>query len=248
MSNNGNVKNKAFVVIPTYNERENIQALLSGLNEHYLALSELIELNVIFIDDNSPDKTAALIEETKSLYQFKIDVVKRLTKGGLGGAYIHGFGVAIERGADYVVQMDADLSHQPRFLIHFFDALRKYDFVIGSRYMQGGKIPNWGILRRAVSKFGNYYAQFILGSRISDLTGGFNAYRTSALQSINLPTIKSTGYAFQIELKYLLSRENLQYTEIPIEFVDREVGKSKMSLSIVFEAIWRPIKLRFQKR
>lgn len=230
-------KNK-IVVIPTYNEEENINALLDAI----FKIDK--DLHVLFIDDSSKDKTALLIRN--SIYGFgsKIFLLSRPKKLGLGTAYIVGFGWALEHNYEIIIGMDADLSHDPLYIPLLIEGLRANDGVIGSRYVYGGEIKNWGLLRHILSRLASTYARIALGVSIKDLTAGFSAWRASALRRINLPAIQSEGYIFQIELKYRALKKGLRLQEVPIVFTERRAGISKISGKIIFEAIWRTLWLR----
>ncbi len=230
-------KNK-IAVIPTYNEEENINALLDAI----FKIDQ--DLHVLFIDDSSKDKTASLIRN--SIYGFgsKIFLLIRPKKLGLGTAYITGFSWALEHNYEIIIGMDADLSHDPSYIPLLIEGLQTNDGVIGSRYISGGKIKNWGFLRHALSRLASAYARIALGVSIKDLTAGFSAWRASALKRINLTAIQSEGYTFQIELKYRALKKGLRLQEIPIVFTERRAGTSKISGKIIFEAIWRTPWLR----
>jgi len=237
---------KTTLVIPTYNEKESIKPLLTSINEVYQAqLNSQTELTILFVDDSSPDGTQAEIERNLSNYNFKIEILSRKEKDGLGRAYIAGFKRAIENGADYIIQMDADLSHEPKVLPTMIEALDRNDFVIGSRYAKGGQLPKWSWSRKLISKGGNLYSRIILGFGIHDYTGGFNAYKREVLEALKLDQIKSNGYSFQIEMKYRAKRAGFKFTEVPIHFQDRTFGSSKFSRGIFVEALINTLKLRF---
>ena len=226
---------KILIVVPTYNEKENIEPLVRGI------FSSLKNPNVLFIDDGSPDGTAEKVEKTMRKNP-GINLVRRNRKMGLGTAYVQGFSFFLENSFDLVFEMDADLSHDPRDLPRFVRVSREFDLVIGSRYIPDGGTPNWGRARRAVSVLGNTYARTILGCPFSDLTSGFRCYRRRSLESIDLKDIHSEGYAFQIEMAYRIWKKGLRIGEIPIIFSERKGGSSKMSIGIIIEAIfgvWR---------
>ncbi len=239
---------KFSIVIPTYNEKLNIPILFNKLNEVEASVHNKYEMWVIFVDDNSPDGTAELIETTADKLNFNIRIVKRKAKLGLGTAYIAGFKLAIKLGMDFVIQMDADLSHDPHTVPLMVQTLETKDFVIGSRYIKGGKLPKWSIVRKLVSTCGNLYSRIILGFDIHDYTGGFNGYRTTVLKKLNFDEIKSNGYSFQIEMKYRLKRKGCTFGEIPIQFFDRLEGKSKFSKNIFFEAFFNTLRLKLEVR
>ncbi len=222
---------RAVVCLPTYNERENIEPMLRALGEVLDA-----DDRVLVIDDGSPDRTSDVVRRLAA-EDSRIHLRERSGKLGLGTAYVDGFKWAIERGYDAVVEMDADLSHDPADVPRLLDALAEADLVIGSRYVTGGAVVNWGIGRRLLSAAGNLYARLLLGYRIKDSTAGFRAYRTAALAVEDLDSITSEGYAFQIEMTRRFHRRGLRIREVPITFVERAQGSSKMSRRIAAEAL-----------
>jgi dolichol-phosphate mannosyltransferase len=224
---------KSLIVIPTYNEAENIGPLLDGIREH------APETDVLFVDDNSPDGTGARIESARIKSPQSVHLIRRPEKLGLGTAYIAGFQWALESDYGVLVQMDADLSHDPADLPRILASLDTYDVVIGSRYVAGGGVKRWGVLRRCLSRFASAYARSLLGVRIRDLTGGFTGWRREALETIPLEAIRSEGYSFLIELKFRAYLGGLRIHEIPIVFVDRRAGRSKLSWRVIFEAVYR---------
>lgn len=228
------------VVVPTYNECENIAALLPCI----LALPRF---RVLVVDDNSPDGTAAVVSAAAE-DEPRIGLLARSGKLGLGTAYTAGFQRALAEGADYIFEMDADFSHDPAYLPGLLDmAERAYDLVLGSRYVAGGGTTDWGALRKCISQGGNIYARLILGLPVRDATGGFRCYRRKVLETIDLAAIRSNGYAFQIEMVYRALQAGFRVGEVPILFPDRRVGKSKMSRRIVLEALINVWRLRFSK-
>ncbi len=231
---------KAVVIIPTYNEIANIEKMLETLDRLHPAL------NVLIIDDGSPDGTAQII---KSFQQKKnnLFLIERTGKLGLGTAYIRGFKWALEKNFEAVVTMDCDFSHDPEAIPEFTQKLGDYDLAVGSRYVGGIRIMNWPMQRLLLSYFASIYAKVITGIPFSDSTGGFNGYSRKALQSLNLDKVFSIGYAFQIELKYKVWSQGLPCLEIPITFWERTVGKSKMSRKIILEAVINVFRLRFKK-
>jgi dolichol-phosphate mannosyltransferase len=225
---------RATVCLPTYNERENLEAMLRALGD---ALRD--GDRVLVVDDNSPDGTGELADRLAAELGF-VDVLHRERKEGLGPAYLAGFRRALADGAELVLEMDCDFSHDPRDVPRLIAAAEDgADLALGSRYVHGGSIPNWGLTRRAISLGGNLYAQAVLQSRIRDLTGGFKCFRRRVLETIDLGAIDSRGYAFQIETTYRVLRAGFRVVEVPIAFVDREQGHSKMSRAIVMEAVWK---------
>ena len=221
---------RATVCLPTYNERENLEAMLRALADK--------GVRVLVIDDSSPDGTGEIADRLSRELDF-VDVLHRARKEGLGPAYLAGFRRALGDGAELVIEMDCDFSHSPDDIPRLIAAAEKADLVIGSRYVEGGSIGNWGMLRRFVSVGGSWYARILLGAPIRDLTGGFKCYRRRVLDTIDLEAIHSKGYAFQIETTYRVMRAGFSVVEVPIAFVDREHGHSKMSRAIVLEAAWK---------
>jgi dolichol-phosphate mannosyltransferase len=229
------------VCLPTYNERENLEAMVSalaGVLPH--------DGRILVIDDNSPDGTGGIANRLAA-ERDDVDVLHRPRKEGLGPAYLDGFRRALELGADLIVEMDCDFSHDPNDVPRLLAAAEDADVVLGSRYVPGGGTRNWGLIRRLISRGGSLYAQILLGLRIRDLTGGFKVYRRVVLETIDLSAIHSKGYAFQIEGTYRALRAGFRVVEVPIVFADREVGGSKMSRSIVLEAIWKVPALRLSR-
>ena len=221
---------RALVCVPTYDEKENVVAIVEAV------LAAAPEVDVLVIDDNSPDGTGRLADEIAAR-EPRVHVLHRAGKEGLGKAYLTGFAWALARGYGLVLEMDADFSHDPRYLPAMLEAAREADLVLGSRYVPGGGTVNWGVARKLISRGGSLYARTILGIPIRDLTGGFKCFRREVLEAIDLPTVECTGYAFQIELTYRTLRKGFRVREIPIVFVDRRVGHSKMSRRIVLEAL-----------
>jgi dolichol-phosphate mannosyltransferase len=227
---------RACVVLPTYDERENLPQIVPRI------LEAAPELDVLVVDDNSPDGTGTLADELAAR-QPRIHVLHRARKEGLGRAYLAGFAHALAAGYGRILEMDADFSHDPSRLPALLST--RADVVLGSRYVPGGGTVNWGWGRRMLSRGGSLYARTILGIPVHDLTGGFKCFRREVLENIDLPSVRSTGYAFQIELTYRALRRGFTVVEVPITFVDRRVGKSKMNRRIVLEALWMVWKLRF---
>ena len=230
---------RALVIVPTYNERENIRRLIDTV------LVQDARLDILVVDDGSPDGTGQLVDEIVAL-NGRVHVLHRERKMGLGTAYIAGFRWALERGYDYVLEMDADFSHDPIHLPQFLRAIEDADMVLGSRYQQGRvTVVNWPIARLILSYCANIYARGVTGLPVWDATGGFKCFRRSVLEAIDLGRVRSNGYAFQIEMSFRAWKRNFRITEIPIVFVDRTEGTSKMSGSIVREAIWMVWRLRW---
>ncbi|HET8833478.1 MAG TPA: polyprenol monophosphomannose synthase [Gemmatimonadales bacterium] len=230
---------RALVIVPTYNERENIRRLIDTV------LVQDARIDILVVDDGSPDGTGALVDEIVAMND-RVHVLHRERKMGLGTAYIAGFRWALERGYDYVLEMDADFSHDPIHLPQFLRAIEDADMVLGSRYQQGRvTVVNWPIARLILSYCANIYARAVTGLPVWDATGGFKCFRRSVLEAIDLGRVRSNGYAFQIEMSFRAWKRNFRITEIPIVFVDRTEGTSKMSGSIVREAIWMVWRLRW---
>ncbi len=229
---------RAVVCLPTYNERENLEPMLHALRD-VLGPDD----RVLVIDDNSPDGTGELADGLAAELE-GVEVLHRPRKEGLGPAYLAGFRRALELGAELVVEIDCDFSHDPADVPRLLEAAADADLVLGSRYVPGGSVADWGAVRRAISAGGSLYARLLLGVPVRDLTGGFKCFRRAVLEAIDLDAIHSKGYAFQIELTYRALRRGFRVREVPIRFVDREVGGSKMSRSIVLEAIWKVPLLR----
>ena len=232
---------QVMVVIPTYNECENMEKIAEAV------LSQPVDVHVAIVDDNSPDGTGE-IADALSVRDERVHVIHRQGKMGLGSAYITGFKYALQQGAQYVFEMDADFSHDPAYIPSLLEAARATDVVVGSRYVSGGGTENWGLVRQLISRGGSLYARVILGMPIWDLTGGFNCWRRDVLEAVDLDAVTSNGYAFQIEMKYRAFRRGFRLVEVPIVFVDRRVGESKMSGSIVREALWKVWRFRLDSR
>jgi dolichol-phosphate mannosyltransferase len=229
---------RATVCLPTYNERENLEPMVHALGK---VLGP--EGRVLVIDDNSPDGTGAIADRLAAELPY-VEVLHRERKEGLGPAYMAGFRRALADGAELILEMDCDFSHDPAAVPRLLETAEHADLVLGSRYVPGGGVGNWGRGRLFISAGGSWYARILLGVGIRDLTGGFKCYRRAVLETIDLDAIHSKGYAFQIETTYRALRKGFRVVEVPISFVDREVGGSKMSRSIVLEAIWKVPLLR----
>jgi len=235
----GEPRAPAWLVLPTYNEAGNLEAIVRS------ALANMPGgASVLVVDDNSPDGTGDIAERLGE--ELPIEVLHRQGKEGLASAYIAGFRHALERGAGLVLQMDADFSHDPTDLRRLVDASESADLVLGSRYVEGGGVRDWSIVRRAISRGGSAYARIVLGIGVRDLTGGFKCFRREVLEGIDLEQIASQGYGFQVEMTYRALEKGFKVVEIPIVFKDRQVGSSKMSRAIVLEAAWRVPLLRFR--
>ena len=234
-------KSSACLVLPTYDEAGNIEGIVEAV------LAKLPHTaRVLIVDDNSPDGTGEIADRIAAREQ-RVATIHRPRKEGLGPAYIEGFRRALADGAELVLEMDADFSHDPAYLPRLLDAASRADLVIGSRYVAGGGVTDWGVARRLISRGGSAYARLVLGLSVRDLTGGFKCFRREVLEAIDLDTIRSRGYAFQVETTYRAIRLGFDVVEVPIVFRDRRAGSSKMGRSIVTEAIWRTPALRFTR-
>jgi dolichol-phosphate mannosyltransferase len=231
-------ESRACVVLPTYNERENVPQIVPAI------LASAAEIDVLVVDDSSPDGTGALADELAARDR-RVRVLHRPRKEGLGRAYLAGFANALAAGYGRILEMDADFSHDPARLPVLLGT--DADVVLGSRYVAGGGTVNWGLGRRMLSKGGSLYARAILGVAVRDLTGGFKCFRRRVLEAVDLGSVRSNGYAFQIELTWRAIRRGFKVVEVPIVFADRRVGKSKMSRGIVAEALWMVWKMRFDR-
>ncbi len=236
---------KLMVVTPTYNERENLPIFVSALFDLHLP-----SLEVLVIDDNSPDGTGQLAEELRETYQGRVHVLHRQQKEGLGPAYLAGFKHAITLGADYIAQMDADGSHQPQYLVTMLEKIANHDLVLGSRFIKGGGVDtSWSAYRKMLSLWANrIYTPLILQMPIYDATGGFKLWRKETLQGLGLERIESNGYVFQVEMTYVAYRLGYKITELPIYFPDRTLGTSKMSSKVALEAALRVWQILFRHR
>ena len=232
---------KTLIIIPTYNEIENLGPLLKEI------FSFAPATDILIIDDNSPDGTGQLADQMHE-ENSHVQVMHRAGKLGLGTAYIAGFKYAIEHGYDAAFEMDADFSHDPKYLPDFLKAIENADLVIGSRYIPGGATPNWSPMRRFISGGGNIYARFLLGIPVQDCTAGYRCYRREVLENLGLDAIQTQGYGFQVEMTYRTMKQGFKIVETPIVFMDRRVGKSKMSRTIFFEAFLYVLRTRFGKK
>jgi dolichol-phosphate mannosyltransferase len=231
---------RVLIVVPTYNERDNVENVVTQF------LGPLPEAEILFVDDNSPDGTGELLDRLAAASS-RVHVLHRPGKLGLGTAYLDGFRWGLARGYDYLLEMDADFSHDPGYLPDMVGLAREgADMVVGSRYIEGGGTVNWGIGRQVISRAGSLYARTILGVGVRDLTSGFICYRRHTLEALDLDAVDSNGYSFQIEMKYRVIQAGMQVVELPIVFVDRRVGQSKMSRQIFFEALLMVWKLRLR--
>lgn len=232
---------RAIVVVPTYNERENLQELVAQIGQH------CPDLHILIVDDNSPDGTGVLADEFSRTNPGKILVLHREKKQGLGRAYVAGFNHVMTLDKyDVILQMDADLSHSPAYLPGFLTAIQDHDLVLGSRYVRGVNVVNWDLKRLILSKFATKYVQIVTGMKYTDLTGGFKCWRRTALETIELDRVFANGYLFQIETTYQAHRRHLSIAEIPIIFYDRQLGLSKIDFGIIREALLGVIRLRLR--
>ncbi len=228
---------KTLVIIPTYNESENIGRIVP------LVLGKHPSINVLIVDDNSPDGTGR-IADSMSKENDRIFVIHRQNKAGLGTAYLTGFKFALDKGYDLIFEMDCDFSHDPEYIPHFLDAVQNADLVLGSRYISGVNVINWPMSRLLLSYYANVYSRIVTGLPVKDATGGFKCFRREVLEAIELDQVKSNGYSFQIEMSFRAWKKGFRIKEIPIVFEDRKEGQSKMSKKIVREAIWMVWRLR----
>ena len=232
---------KVLVIVPTYNERESLPVIISGIRHAEP------DVHILIADDNSPDGTGE-VADGLSAQDHLVHVLHRTVKAGLGAAYLDAFGWAKSNGYDVVVEMDADGSHRPQDLTKILDALTNNDVVLGSRWIKDGRVVNWAKSREVLSRGGNLYTRMWLGIPIHDATGGFRAYRMSALAVMNTDQVESQGYCFQVDMAWRAVKANLRVAEVPITFVERELGESKMDGSIVKEALWRVTQWGIEKR
>jgi dolichol-phosphate mannosyltransferase len=236
-----------WLILPTYNEAENVQAIVTAAGE-VLAGAAPDGFRVLVVDDGSPDGTGAIADRLAVEHDW-VKVLHRAEKNGIGPAYLAGFRHALDHGADYVMEMDSDFSHDPADLARLLGAVQDgADLALGSRYVPGGGVTDWGLLRRFISEGGSTYARLVLGLRVRDLTGGFKCFRREVLEAIHFDGVRSQGYAFQVELTYRAVRAGFRVVEVPIVFKDRERGQSKMSWRIAAEAMWLVPLLRFGRQ
>lgn len=234
---------KNIVIIPTFNEIENIEKMLQTV------FNLPLDFDVLIVDDNSPDQTAKKVRELQEVYGLRLHLIQRKGKLGLGTAYIAGFKYALEQKFDFIFEMDCDFSHNPKDLVKLYEACAKqdYDVAVGSRYVSEGGFENWPLFRVFLSKFASFYVEMILGTGVKDSTAGFVCYKAKVLESIHLDGIKFIGYAFQIEMKYKAKLKGFSIKEVPIIFTDRVLGESKMSNNIIKEAVFGVWRLRKEK-
>jgi dolichol-phosphate mannosyltransferase len=232
----------AWLVLPTYNEAENIEAMVAAVRPNLPASAR-----VLIVDDSSPDGTGEIADRLARETDGAVEVLHRAGKEGLGPAYVAGFRHALAGGAGQVLQMDSDFSHDPADLPRLLEASERADVAIGSRYVDGGGVGDWGPLRRRISRFGSTYSRAVLGIGVRDLTGGFKCFRREVLEAIDLDAVDAKGYAFQVEMTYRAIQRGFSVAEVPIVFSERRAGASKMSAGIIAEAVWRVPRLRYRR-
>jgi len=232
---------RSLVVLPTYNELENLSAIIESIHEH------APDTHVLIVDDNSPDGTGRLADELSAQHPDRVFVLHREGKRGLGAAYVDGFNFALARDYDVIVQMDADFSHDPKYLVDFFEKIREHDVVIGSRYVTGISVVNWDLKRLILSQAASAYVRCITGMPLTDTTTGFKCWRREALETIGVDNLASNGYVFLAEMSYRAFRKKLRMIEVPIIFVERRLGRSKMDLGIMIEGLWGVLRMRLRR-
>ena len=235
---------KLLIIIPTYNEVDNIRLIIHAVFNNDI---KDVQCDILIVDDNSPDKTADAVKELQVEYSDKLFLLLRVNKRGFASAYIDGFAWGIERNYDYFLEMDADFSHDPKYIMTMLENILQYDFIIGSRNIKGGVVEGWPVWRHILSKGGSLYSRLILWCPINDLTGGYNMWRRETIMGIELEKMISKGYSFLLEKKYRAYKKGYKYLEIPILFKDRVFGNSKMSKKIFFEALMNVWKIKFKK-
>ena len=231
---------RCLVVLPTYNERENLLDIIESIQQH------APRTHILIVDDSSPDGTGELADDLTRKYPEEVFVIHRSQKEGLGRAYVAGFQLALAHDYDVIVQMDADFSHDPKYLPLFFERIERNDLVIGSRYLKGISVINWDLKRLAMSKAATQYVRLITSLPLTDATSGFKCWRREALQAIDLDSLFSNGYLFQIEMSYKAFRKKLRIAEVPIVFVERRLGRSKMNWAIIAEALLGVFRMRLR--
>lgn len=231
---------RAIVVVPTYNELANLETLVQKLKQY------APDLHVLIVDDNSPDGTGKLADELAVADPERISVLHRARKEGLGKAYIEGFKEVLKKDYEYILQMDADLSHDPIHLPDFFASIQNHDLVVGSRYLKGISVVNWDLKRLVMSKLASNYVRFVTRMPFTDATSGFNCWRREALEAISFQNAFSSGYVFLVELKYKAYRKGFRVGEVPIIFIERKSGDSKMDWAVIWEAFWGVLRLRLR--
>ena len=232
---------RCIVVVPTYNERENLSALVESI-QHFVP-----EAHLLIVDDNSPDGTGSLADELSTAQPEKVFVIHRPRKEGLGPAYVEAFRFALARDYDFIVHMDADFSHDPKFLPQFFERIGDSDLVIGSRYLNGISVVNWDLKRLMLSKAATAYIRLVTSIPVSDATSGFKLWRREALAAIDLDRLWSNGYVFLAEMSYRAFRQGFRINEVPIVFVERRLGRSKFNVGIIIEGLWGVFRMRLRR-
>jgi dolichol-phosphate mannosyltransferase len=237
---------RALIIIPTYNEADNAERIIRAVLVQESKTPD-VSLSILIVDDNSPDGTAEIVKKLQlELGEETLHLISRSGKMGLGTAYVAGFKYGLSQNFDYIFEMDADFSHDPEEIPNFLREIKDYDLVLGSRYITGANVANWPLRRLLLSYYANKYARIVTGITVYDTTGGFKCFRREVLEAINLDDIHSNGYAFQIEMNFRAWRKKFRIKEIPIVFVDRHAGTSKMNKAIVREAVWLVWKLKFK--
>jgi dolichol-phosphate mannosyltransferase len=231
---------RSIVIVPTYNERANLQELVDKIRQY------APDLHVLIVDDNSPDGTGTLADELHQKHPDRISVLHREKKEGLGKAYVDGFRQVLKQDYECILQMDADLSHDPAHLPRFLEQIQNHDLVVGSRYLQGISVVNWDLKRLIMSKLATNYVRFVTRMPFTDTTSGFKCWRREALEAIDFETTFSSGYVFLVEMKYKAFRKGFRVTEVPIIFVERKSGNSKLDWGVIREAIWGVLRLRLK--
>ncbi|HYI81056.1 MAG TPA: polyprenol monophosphomannose synthase [Thermoleophilaceae bacterium] len=235
-----------WLILPTYNEAENIERIVAAALPQLAATG--LEHRILVVDDGSPDGTGQIADRLAAENSAAVEVLHRTSKDGIGPAYLAGFRRALAGGADLVMEMDSDFSHDPVDIPRLVAAAERADLVLGSRYVPGGGVTDWGLLRRVISRGGSLYARLLLGIPVNDLTGGFKCFRRSVLETLDLAAVAADGYGFQIEMTYRTIKAGFRVEEVPIVFRDRRAGTSKMSARIAVEAFWKVPLLRFRVR
>lgn len=235
---------RALIVIPTYNEKDTIPLIIRKIYSYDFS-AYITELHILVVDDNSPDGTGQAVKQMQAADP-RVQLLERPEKQGLGKAYVAGFRYALDKNYDYIFEMDADLSHDPVYLKDFFEKIKEYDLVIGSRYVKGVNVINWPLSRLLISYFGNGYARFVTGIPVRDVTAGFKCFRAEVLRAIDLSRVSASGYSFQIEMNYRVWKLGFKLCETPIIFYDRTIGYSKMSANIVKEGLLLVWKLKIK--
>jgi dolichol-phosphate mannosyltransferase len=241
MSSTPEIERRCLIVVPTYNEQENLRGMVESIQQHAPAA------DIVVVDDESEDGTGALADTLSQEHPGKVFVIHRPSKDGLGRAYVAGFKFALARNYELIMQMDADFSHDPSYLPQFLEQISDHDLVLGSRYIKGISVVNWDLKRLILSRAATVYVRFITGMPLTDATSGFKCWRREVLEAIDLDRIFSGGYLFQVEMSYRTYQKKFRIAEIPIIFVERRLGRSKMDLGIIVEAILGVVRLRLRR-